>query len=64
MPLDPPTIPIGPTAQRVLEGLEKLVDIKFRRKIAELQYAYVKEHNDPKTIVKRIMEIYEELLQS
>jgi len=62
VPLVPPTIPIEPTAQGVLSGMEKLIDLSSRRKIAELQYLYVKEHNNPKKIVKRIMEVYEELL--
>jgi glycosyltransferase involved in cell wall biosynthesis len=59
--LHPPVVSVQPTTQGIIDSMEKLMDIRLRRKIAELQYSYVKEHSAEK-IAKRILEIYETLL--
>jgi len=60
--LTPPLVTVQPTTQSILDGLEKLRDVNFRKKIAKLQYNHVKEYHNAEKLAKRLIEIYEGLL--
>lgn len=57
-----PPVHNAKTPEEIAEGLEYFMDVNKRKKWVEKQSEYIHEVHDPKKIVKRIMEIYEEAL--
>ncbi len=58
----PPVVAVQPKVQDVLDGMEKLMDIRFRRKTAELQYFFMKDFHSAEKLIGRVLEIYEGVL--
>jgi hypothetical protein len=58
----PPIITTTLDENSIIQGITKLLDLEYRKKVVDSQSKYVKDNHDVRLIAKRVEQVYTEML--